>query len=824
MGGGKSGQKNKGHKHGKHASKNSLKEKAKGRVAIMAGLAKTHRAPKSLKGGVDPGSKHKRMQQQQARVKDKRDVLLKQLRTGRKGAPKVIGFIPVGDTTDQKLARMQVQKLCDESAPLDGVATVKTPQFNQTFQLLHSTDNAQDQLDLAKVCDIVVIVCRVNTDDDVDPNAIEPDLPDDKTVNTWFSELGLSIDDSGRQLLSTLNCQGIPSVCIVLQGLNLIPNARKRKNVERLHLRYFQSIMTADIVPKVFCTDTVDKAALTLRYLCEQKLRSVKWRDVRPYFLVDKCEWMDEAAAPTPAADGTPSKMLNIGGFLRGKPLSANRLIHLTNYGTYQIEKISDRDGNVIATPDEGQEALQYCQVPDPMANEQTWPTDEELKEAERLERKSRKEKSEKVMKVKVPEGFSSYQAAWVADPQDFEEIGSSEDDESAGDDDKMDTKSRATTKYSRVSSAAQTDVEEAVGGNWLAADEAMSDEQRLSELLRLKEASKDDAEFPDEVETPVHIPSRIRFQKYRGLQSFRTSTWDANESLPVDYARIFKFGNFKRTQKISLATLEGGEAERYVVVTLRAVPAAFFEKYNEREGSPLIASGLLPHEQKYTVLHFLMQRNKEYDVPIKSKSRLVINMGFRKVVANPIYSEPCKGARTKFSRYFHADDKFIMMSFFGPASYLPTPALCFQPTTKAEKDAGADMPFVSFGSAELPNPDLLLLKKIVLTGHVYKTHKRQSIVRFMFHNEDDVKWFQPVELYTKLGFRGRILKSVGTHGYMKCTFSGIVQGHDVVCMDLWKRVFPKWTTATFSYLAEEPQDEASASDEESEEDTVMAA
>lgn len=68
--------------------------------------------------------------------------------------------------------------------------------------------------------------------------------------------------------------------------------------------------------------------------------------------------------------------------------------------------------------------------------------------------------------------------------------------------------------------------------------------------LRQRKRAQEEDASFPDEVDTPRHIAARTRFQRYRGLRSFRTSPWDPYENLPLEYGEIFQFENFSATQK----------------------------------------------------------------------------------------------------------------------------------------------------------------------------------------------------------------------------------------------------------------------------------
>jgi pre-rRNA-processing protein TSR1 len=86
--------------------------------------------------------------------------------------------------------------------------------------------------------------------------------------------------------------------------------------------------------------------------------------------------------------------LLKVTGYARGNPFNANRLVHLQNYGDYQIQQITSadikqhgdmqEDSSVLDAPvPEEQDDLVAENEPDFMENEQTWPTEEELAEAD---------------------------------------------------------------------------------------------------------------------------------------------------------------------------------------------------------------------------------------------------------------------------------------------------------------------------------------------------------------------------------------------------------------------------------------------------------
>ncbi|CAG8493832.1 12709_t:CDS:10 [Ambispora gerdemannii] len=688
----------------KHATKNALKDKSKGKVKRVS----IKNQVKALPTKADRRNTAKQQQQK------RREALFKANRffDGLFGAPKIVAVIPLCPDVKSYNAVVHIFGSINQTAPshTKGVVILNAERFKQKVQFILLERNFIDILDACKVADFIVFVMSAEVE----------------------------VDNFGEQCVKAIQAQGVPTVIAAVMHLEL-QSPKKRNDVKKSLLSFLNYFFPDE--EKIHSLDVSQEALNVLRTICTQLPKNVHWRDTHPYMLADDVGF---DANSEDENFGT----LRVTGYARGNPFSANRLVHLQNFGDYQLIQVtsspvsSEKANNEMAmdikvldvpVPDL-QETLVAENEPDFMSNDQTWPTREELDEVRTTSMNSEDipdaipgTTPKRVLK-RVPRGTSSYQAA-------------------------------------------------------------------LREYMeKLSKQQRDDLEFPDEVDTPIDMPARTRFQRYRGLQSFHKSPWDPYENLPVDYSRIFEFSNYKRAKNRVLreASTEVVKTGQRITLHVANVSKAILEIFNSSR--PFVVFGLLRYEHKMSVLNFIVTRNSEFEEPVKSKDPLILHCGFRRYIVRPLYSENTQGGKRtnnvhKFERFFNLG-RTCMATIYGPIQMGNLPVMLYKDTG----DVNAPI-LVATGTFTNVEPKRIIAKRICLTGYPFKVHKKSAVIRYMFFNSDDVSWFKPIQLTTKYGRTGHIRESLGTHGYMKCVFDAPIGQQDTIMMNLYKRVFPKWNS-----------------------------
>lgn len=752
---------------------------------------------------VSKGARAARIQRNKMVREQKRATLLKEKRasSGSTTSPRVIVLFGLSATVNLKSLEEDLLKLLSSEDTSTLFPTVASSEYKLRITVLRAPHgDLVSCMEMAKVADLIAFVASASSScEESDYNYI---------------------DSFGAQCLSVFRSLGLPSTTVLIRDL---PTELKRRNDSK---KMCTSSLVSEVPEdcKFYLADTKDELHKFMWHFKEQRLTVPHWRSQRPYLMAQKVDMVSE--------DHNSGKCtLLLTGYLRARCLSVNQLVHVAGAGDFQLSKIEtlrdpfplnarkaqdfmDSDGGhieeVIHTlvPDPlKQEPLLDENIPDPIAGEQTWPTEAEMTEADQ------NQKQKRLRKRSLPRGTSEYQAAWIVDDTDDED---SDIDGDADDDMVMDERgsflpgqdnSDNIDLYDDQASLNLRDSdEETEVDSMMMEGENLTKEQIEEEIQKIKKAHADDEEFPDEVDTPLDVPARKRFAKYRGLKSFRTSSWDPKESLPLDYARIFAFDNFARTQKLVLAKaldMELGNrddcisASSYARLYIKDVPVGIVSKLCVLAKTiPVTVSGLLQHESKMSVLHFSLKKHDTYTAPIKSKEELVFHAGFRQFVARPIFSaDNINSDKHKMERFLHAG-RFSLASIYAPISFPPLPLIVLKGV-----EGNAAPSVAAVGALRSIDADKIILKKIILTGYPQRVSKMKASVRYMFHNPEDVKWFKPVEVWTKFGRRGRIKEPVGTHGALKCILNGVLQQNDTVCMTLYKRAYPKWPEHRFPLL-----------------------
>jgi len=202
----------------------------------------------------------------------------------------------------------------------------------------------------------------------------------------------------------------------------------------------------------------------------------------------------------------------------------------------------------------------------------------------------------------------------------------------------------------------------------------------------------------------------------------------------------------------------------------------------------------LLQHEHKKSVFNFTVQRNTEYNGSVRSKDPLILCVGPRRLRVCPVYSQHTRGGG-KGANNVHKFERFLrhgvtgVATTYGPVIFGNQPCLLLKETSDVQAPQ-----LVAMGTFMNPDTTRVIAKRVILTGHPFKVHKKTATVRYMFFNSDDVQYFKPIQLHTKHGRTGHMRESLGTHGYFKAHFDGPINQMDTVCMSLYKRVYPKWS------------------------------
>ena len=623
----------------------------------------------------------------------------------------------------------------------------------QNFLFISCERELFSLLDLFKVADIIMPVATAKK---IDYSILNTNPKDALNV----------IDETGLDTIVWLRSQGLLPAQPVILHINEVPK-NKAKNVrfylDRLFKEEFDTKNSAQFLEKP------NDLMLMMLKLWNVKSVPITWREPRGYLLVEKV-----------SIDGN---QVFLQGESRGAGFSVNELVHITGIGDFLPASLAFEAGK-------GHSHVQgtyLCVNPDPMeifadeANQNVQEADANKMDQNGLGMEIEKGETnlqdeldilnQQISNMKMA-GFEFEEEPYIIPQERIEEGGDFDISFDEGED-VVDDKKRAKLDH-----------------------------------FKLESRDQEEKEFEDEVEFQPNEILRKRLKNYNFLTSFKNNIWDRLDSIPDYHRKLFHFDKFDKIRKIvkqkhrrDITVVQGCKIG--ICFNSPELVQALVSHSMEK---PLILSSLFKHERKMTLNHNLVQLHKTFDKKVISKENFLVQNGFRRFAANLTFSSIVRGGSNhKLLRSVSQNNAWFLASYYAPLYFSPNLSLIFDPNSQEPMTRqkiltldirllkASDFKISMIGRTLKSNPFLVILKRIILTGYPIKIKKKRAIVKYMFFNPPDSDFFKKNELYTKLGLRGNILSSVGTHGSMKCLFNGKLKQCDTVCMNLYKRVFPKF-------------------------------
>ena len=779
----------------RHTTKSLIRDLAKGKIEGTEGKTNRKTPHQQVMSKFDRKNQARQIRQ----IKHQQNVKSLSIFAGQNGAPKIIAVVSLCGDMDAVAAVHKLNQAVDAESlwPLEGHMKVRVDRFKQNLVYIPVQRDLVTVLDACRSADYVVFLLSPTE---------EP-------------------GDEGELLLKAIEGQGVSNVLTMVQNLDTVEPAKRRPHVVASLKSYITHFFPNQ--DKVLSLDAESECSNAVRALCTTTPKGIKWREDRSWMLVESVQW------PKTLAEASMDGEVIITGVVRGKGLKANSLVQVGDWGHFQIEKITDaalpvsrkrkademaidepKVGEVLEVPSEEREDFaELAPYEATMEDVDALSTPEAPTEKRGVLLDDHHYFSDDETHLpnapkRLPKGTSSYQSAWFLgdmsdSDSDFEDAVDEENDLDID----MEVPALPQDGFEGLDKATLKEPTEAAPSEYPQSEMFLdpSPDDEVAQLAEYRAQRKleanEDLEFPDEIELHPNVLARERLARYRGLKSLRTSHWETSEDRahePEEWSRLLQVPDYKRAKKqVESESLVGGvRPGRRVSVHLRNVPIVL--QHTNIPSKPLVLHSLLRHEQKRTVVNYSITLSSTHPSPLRSKDELILQCGSRRFLISPMFSQSGNTPNNvhKFLRYLHPGQTAIA-SFIAPITWGSVPALFFQPSVS--------MPSIPFGlvatGTSLPaSTSRVIAKRVILTGHPYKIHKKLVTVRYMFFNKEDVQWFKALQLWTKRGRSGFIKEGLGTHGYFKATFDGKINPQDAVGVSLYKRVWPRearsWTEA----------------------------
>ena len=319
---GKLKQTNKSHK-GIVTSKRAQKR------ALGPGKVASHRDKRNgsvtsdVSGSVSTANRLNRLNRGHQIKKQKRDNVLLQKRVGSyRGPPKIVAIIPLSEyvnTLDLLQSCLREGTVPASNANAGANSSTYYSQFKAHVTFITAELDVMSVLDAAKVADIILLV-----------------------VDAGADEL---ISDAGAICLSAIKAQGCPDILCCVQGLEDFNGKAlidRKKTVGRIcETEVMSSVKFLDFISnKDKMSDARNSSVSNIcRQICSISPKDIGWRSIRSYLLSQTCELLPKEE--NSVNEEKVTETLRLGGYLRGRPLPINSLVHIVGVGTGRIKEIT---------------------------------------------------------------------------------------------------------------------------------------------------------------------------------------------------------------------------------------------------------------------------------------------------------------------------------------------------------------------------------------------------------------------------------------------------------------------------------------------------